>query len=175
VFNLTGVSNPSVIVSGALYNGIIASASVPPEASTSIRDGDAKRYGAKGVLKAVANVNKSIAPKLEGKSPHAQKEVADLMRKLDGTETKAKLGTNAILSVSMTLCCRSMPASGNCMGARPGKASGPSVLGQARSRSRRGRPAGRSTLRSTIDCWPSKGSWGNRRGMAGGARSGRDA
>jgi enolase len=56
------------------------------------------------VLKAVANVNKIIAPKLKGKSPHAQKEIDDLMRQLDGTETKSKLGANAILGVSMAVC-----------------------------------------------------------------------
>src|ERR1017187_4199630 len=102
--------NPTVMVSVALNNGITASASVPSGASTGIReavelrDGDAKRYGGKGVLKAVANVNKSIAPELKGKSPHAQKEIDDLMRKLDGTETKARLGANTILGVSMAVC-----------------------------------------------------------------------
>jgi enolase len=69
-----------------------------------LRDGDPKRYGGKGVLKAVANVNKIIAPKLKGKSPYAQKEIDELMRKLDGTETKSKLGANALLGVSMAVC-----------------------------------------------------------------------
>jgi len=102
--------NPTVIVSVALNNGIIASACVPSGASTGLReavelrDGDAKRYGGKGVLNAVANVNKSIAPKLKGKSPHAQKEIDGLMRKLDGTDTKSKLGANALLGVSMAVC-----------------------------------------------------------------------
>jgi enolase len=102
--------NPTVMVSVALRNGITASACVPSGASTGIReavelrDGDAKRYGGKGVLKAVANVNKIIAPKLKGKSPHAQKEIDELMRKLDGTETKSKLGANALLGVSMAVC-----------------------------------------------------------------------
>ena len=102
--------NPTVMVSVALNNGITASAGVPSGASTGIReavelrDGDAKRYGGKGVLKAVANVNKLIAPKVKGKSPHAQREIDDLMRKLDGTDTKAKLGANAILGVSMAVC-----------------------------------------------------------------------
>jgi enolase len=102
--------NPTVMVNLALNNGISVSACVPSGASTGIReavelrDGDAKRYGGKGVLKAVANVNKIIAPKLKGKSPHAQKEIDDLMRKLDGTETKSKLGANAILGVSMAVC-----------------------------------------------------------------------
>lgn len=114
--NITGLEildsrgNPTVMVNVALNNGITASACVPSGASTGIReavelrDGDAKRYGGKGVLKAVANVNKIIAPKLKGKSPHAQKEIDELMRKLDGTETKSKFGANAILGVSMAVC-----------------------------------------------------------------------
>jgi enolase len=102
--------NPTVVVNVALNNGITASACVPSGASTGIReavelrDGDPKRYGGKGVLKAVANVNKIIAPKLKGKSPYAQKEIDELMRKLDGTETKSKLGANALLGVSMAVC-----------------------------------------------------------------------
>jgi enolase len=102
--------NPTVMVNVTLNNGIAASACVPSGASTGIReavelrDGDAQRYGGKGVLKAVANVNKIIAPKLKGKSPHAQKDIDDLMRKLDGTENKSKLGANAILGVSMAVC-----------------------------------------------------------------------
>jgi len=102
--------NPTVMVSVTISNGITASACVPSGASTGIReavelrDGDKKRYGGKGVLKAVANVNKTIAPKLKGKSAHAQQEIDDLMRKLDGTDTKSKLGANAILGVSMAVC-----------------------------------------------------------------------
>jgi len=102
--------NPTVMVNLALDNGITATACVPSGASTGIReavelrDGDAKRYGGKGVLKAVENVNKIIAPKLKDKSPQAQKEIDELMRKLDGTETKSKLGANAILGVSMAVC-----------------------------------------------------------------------
>ncbi|HTV75839.1 MAG TPA: phosphopyruvate hydratase, partial [Candidatus Baltobacteraceae bacterium] len=102
--------NPTVMVSIALNNGIAATSCVPSGASTGIReavelrDSDAKRYGGKGVLKAVANVNKTIAPKLKGKSPHAQKEIDELLIKLDGTETKSKLGANAILGVSMAVC-----------------------------------------------------------------------
>ncbi|MGP8200378.1 MAG: phosphopyruvate hydratase [Limisphaerales bacterium] len=102
--------NPTVMVTVTLNNKITASASVPSGASTGIReavelrDGDSRRYGGKGVLKAVANVNKTIAPKLKGKSPHAQREIDDLMRKLDGTDTKARLGANALLGVSMAVC-----------------------------------------------------------------------
>lgn len=102
--------NPTVMVGLALTNGIAVTACVPSGASTGIReavelrDGDAKRYGGKGVLKAVENVNKIIAPKLKNKSPQAQKEIDELMIKLDGTENKSKLGANAILGVSMAVC-----------------------------------------------------------------------
>ena len=102
--------NPTVAVTVRLANGITASAAVPSGASTGIReavelrDGDATRYGGKGVLNAVANVNTILAPKLKGKSPHAQREIDELMCALDGTETKSKLGANAILGVSMAVC-----------------------------------------------------------------------
>jgi enolase len=102
--------NPTVSATVSLSNGVMASAGVPSGASTGIReavelrDGDARRYGGKGVLKAVANVNQVIAPKLKGKSPHAQKQIDELMCELDGTDTKSKLGANAILGVSMAAC-----------------------------------------------------------------------
>ncbi|HEX3857431.1 MAG TPA: phosphopyruvate hydratase [Verrucomicrobiae bacterium] len=102
--------NPTVMVNITLNNGVTTSACVPSGASTGIReavelrDGNEKRYGGKGVLKAIANVNKIIAPKLKGKSPHAQKEIDRLMCELDGTENKSKLGANAILGVSMAVC-----------------------------------------------------------------------
>jgi enolase len=102
--------NPTVMVSVALTNGITATACVPSGASTGmreaveLRDGDAKRYGGKGVLKAVANVNEVIAPKLKGMSPSRQKEIDKLMCELDGTENKSKLGANAMLGVSMAVC-----------------------------------------------------------------------
>ena len=125
------------MVTVALNNGITASACVPSGASTGIReavelrDGDAKRYGGKGVLKAVANVNKIIAPKLKGKSPCAQREIDDLMRKLDGTDTKSKLGANALLGVSMAVCRAAaldagLPLYAYIRQLHGGKASGPS-------------------------------------------------
>jgi enolase len=131
--------NPTIMVSVELNNGITASAGVPSGASTGIReavelrDGDAKRYGGKGVLKAVANVNKVIAPKVKGKSPHAQQEIDDLMCKLDGTDTKAKLGANAILGVSMAVCRAAaldvgMPLYAYIRKLHGGKASAPYVL-----------------------------------------------
>jgi len=102
--------NPTVSVTLTLTNGTTALACVPSGASTGIReavelrDKDPKRFGGKGVLKAVENVNQVIAPRLKGKSPQAQKEIDNLMRELDGTETKSKLGANAILGVSMAAC-----------------------------------------------------------------------
>ena len=101
--------NPTVSVTVALSNGITASAGVPSGASTGeneaveLRDGDKKRYGGKGVLKAVGNVNKTIAPKLAGMEPSRQSEIDYRMIELDGTPNKGKLGANAILGVSMAV------------------------------------------------------------------------
>ncbi len=102
--------NPTVSVTVTLSNGITASASVPSGASTGIkeaielRDKDPKRYGGKGVRRAVANVNKTIAPRLKGKPARAQREIDELMNDVDGTDNKSKLGANAILGVSMAVC-----------------------------------------------------------------------
>ena len=101
--------NPTVSVNVTLNNGITATAAVPSGASTGeneaveLRDGDKKRYGGKGVLKAVANVNKTIAPKLAGMEPSRQAEIDYRMIEIDGTPNKAKLGANAILGVSMAV------------------------------------------------------------------------
>lgn len=101
--------NPTVRVFIELENGVKATASVPSGASTGeneaseLRDGDQKRYAGKGVLKAVANVTKKIAPALIGKSAHKQAEIDHTMIDLDGTKNKAKLGANAILGVSMAV------------------------------------------------------------------------
>ena len=99
--------NPTVEVDVRLDNGILGRAAVPSGASTGsreaieLRDGDRKRYLGKGVLKAVANVNNVIAPKIAGMDPSKQKQIDALMIKLDGTENKAMLGANAILGVSL--------------------------------------------------------------------------
>jgi enolase len=101
--------NPTVRVHVALDNDVRASASVPSGASTGeneaveLRDGDKSRYGGKGVLKAVANVNTVIAPALLGHDPTKQAEIDSLLVVLDGTPNKAKLGANAILGVSLAL------------------------------------------------------------------------
>ncbi|HPD16104.1 MAG TPA: phosphopyruvate hydratase [Planctomycetota bacterium] len=101
--------NPTVRVHVVLDDGLTASASVPSGASTGenealeLRDGDKKRYAGKGVLRAVENVNRLIAPKLVGMEPHRQAEIDRLMIGLDGTPTKSQLGANAILGVSMAV------------------------------------------------------------------------
>ncbi|HLC89791.1 MAG TPA: phosphopyruvate hydratase, partial [Patescibacteria group bacterium] len=108
--------NPTVRVKVTLTNGATGVASVPSGASTGIhealelRDGDKKRYGGKGVLKAVNNVNKIIAPKLIGKDPTKQRQIDKLMIELDGTANKSKLGANAILGVSLA-CAQASSAS----------------------------------------------------------------
>jgi enolase len=99
--------NPTVEVDVLLEDGSFGRASVPSGASTGeyeaveLRDGDKKRYLGKGVLKAVENVNKKIAPKLKGFDAEKQRALDALMIELDGTHNKAKLGANAILGVSM--------------------------------------------------------------------------
>jgi len=101
--------NPTVRVFCTLDDGTRVSASVPSGASTGeneaveLRDGDAKRYGGKGVQKAVANVNALIAPALAGKDPFRQAEIDRMMIEMDGTPNKGRLGANAILGVSMAV------------------------------------------------------------------------
>lgn len=103
--------NPTLRVQVKLKNGVAGTASVPSGASTGkhealeLRDGDKKRYGGKGVLKAVANINTVIAPKLAGKNPLKQRKLDKLMIELDGTPNKSVLGANAILGVSLALAC----------------------------------------------------------------------
>jgi enolase len=99
--------NPTVEAEVHLAGGAIGRAAVPSGASTGeheaweLRDGVKDRYLGKGVLKAVASVNKGIADELEGLDACDQVEVDNTMLKLDGTANKAKLGANAILAVSM--------------------------------------------------------------------------
>ncbi len=103
--------NPTIETYVFLDNGLKAKASVPSGASTGVhealelRDEDVKRYEGLGVLKAVKNVEKKIAPELIGFSITEQEKIDDLMIKLDGTKAKSKLGANAILSVSLA-CAR---------------------------------------------------------------------
>ncbi len=99
--------NPTVEVDVTLASGTVGRAAVPSGASTGeheaieLRDGDKKRYLGKGVSKAVANVNTKILPALRGMDALDQLSVDARMLKLDGTETKSKLGANAILAVSL--------------------------------------------------------------------------
>ena len=101
--------NPTVEVDVKLESGIIGRASVPSGASTGehealeLRDKDAKRYGGKGVLKAVENINTIIAPALIGWSVFEQRAIDKKMLELDGTKTKSNLGANAILGVSLAV------------------------------------------------------------------------
>lgn len=102
--------NPTVEVEVQLDSGATGRAIVPSGASTGmnealeLRDGDKKRYGGKGVLKAVENVNDTIADELIGMEATDQVGIDEYMvQDLDGTETKSKLGANAILAVSMAV------------------------------------------------------------------------
>ena len=101
--------NPTVEVDVALAGGAIGRASVPSGASTGeheaweLRDGDAKRYGGKGVLKAVENINSIIAPEVSGHDATLQPAIDKIMIDLDGTPNKSRLGANAILGVSLAV------------------------------------------------------------------------
>ena len=101
--------NPTVEVEVTLENGVMGRASVPSGASTGenealeLRDGDKKRFGGKGVLKGVENVNNIIAPALKGFCVTEQRAIDYKMLELDGTPTKSKLGANAILGVSLAV------------------------------------------------------------------------
>jgi enolase len=99
--------NPTVEAEVTLIGGETGRAAVPSGASTGeheaveLRDNDKKRYGGKGVLKAVENVNELIAHELEGMDALDQVEIDEALIALDGTPTKSKLGANALLAVSL--------------------------------------------------------------------------
>ncbi|HEX3549230.1 MAG TPA: phosphopyruvate hydratase [Candidatus Elarobacter sp.] len=101
--------NPTVAVAVATSFGAVEEALVPSGASTGaheaveLRDGDPKRYGGKGVLKAVAAVNEIIGPAIEGMDATAQREIDRTLLDLDGTPNKANLGANALLGVSLAV------------------------------------------------------------------------
>ena len=109
--------NPTVEVEIGLSDGTSARAGVPSGASTGafeaheLRDGE-KRYGGKGVLKAVKAIESEIAPKVKGLDSTEQRKIDQLMIDLDGTPTKSKLGANAILGVSLAVA-RASAASAN--------------------------------------------------------------
>jgi enolase len=101
--------NPTIEAEVVTASGVRGRAAVPSGASTGgheaveLRDGDARRYGGKGVLKAVHNVNEVLAARLEGMSIFEQIAIDAEMTDADGTPDKSKLGANAILSVSMAV------------------------------------------------------------------------
>jgi len=101
--------NPTIEADVILEDGSFGRAAVPSGASTGeheaveLRDGDSSRYGGKGTLNAVANVNEIIADALIGLNSDEQTQIDDLMIELDGTENKSKLGANAMLSVSLAV------------------------------------------------------------------------
>jgi len=101
--------NPTVEVDVFLKDGTFGRAAVPSGASTGVnealemRDGDKSKYLGKGVLKAVDNINKIIAPKLKGMPVHEQLKIDNLMLEMDGTKNKSKLGANALLGISLAV------------------------------------------------------------------------
>ena len=101
--------NPTVEAEVVLSSGTVAMAAVPSGASTGehealeLRDNDPKRYGGKGVLDAVRNVNETIGPRLEGMDAYDQVGVDDMLIEIDGTATKRSLGANAMLAVSLAV------------------------------------------------------------------------
>ena len=101
--------NPTVEAEVVLASGMSATAAVPSGASTGehealeLRDGDAARYGGKGVRDAVRNVNEVIGPRLEGAEASDQVGVDDQLLELDGTPNKSQLGANAMLAVSLAV------------------------------------------------------------------------
>ena len=101
--------NPTIEVDVVLESGVVGRAAVPSGASTGenealeLRDGDEERYGGKGTLQAVQNVENVIAPALKGYSSLEQRRVDHRMIELDTTKTKSRLGANAILGVSLAV------------------------------------------------------------------------
>ncbi|MDB4900147.1 MAG: Enolase, partial [Gemmatimonadetes bacterium] len=99
--------NPTVEADVYLSSGVMGRAAVPSGASTGeheaieLRDGDAKRYGGKGVLRAVQTIEETIAPALAGADPTDQMGIDAALIEMDGTPNKANLGANAILAVSL--------------------------------------------------------------------------
>src|SRR5271166_3386778 len=110
--------NPTIEVDVRLRGGALGRAAVPSGASTGVhealelRDGDPKRYGGKGVLKAVANVNLTIARKLKGADAANQGAIDRTLIELDGNANKSKLGANATLGVSLAAAHASAAANG---------------------------------------------------------------
>lgn len=109
---------PTLRVFVYLDDGTLGVSAVPSGASTGeneaveLRDGEATRYGGKGVRRAIANVNETIAPRLIGLDPAQQARIDRLLIELDGTPNKAKLGANAMLGVSQAVACAAAHSAG---------------------------------------------------------------
>ena len=101
--------NPTVEADVILEDSTLGRAAVPSGASTGtheaveLRDNDKSKYGGKGVLKAVANINTEIAHALDGKDASNQQAIDEALIALDGTPNKGRLGANAILAVSLAV------------------------------------------------------------------------
>jgi enolase len=110
--------NPTIEVDVRLEGGALGRAAVPSGASTGVhealelRDGDPRRFGGKGVTRAVANVDGPIAAALRGSDAAAQRALDERMIELDGTENKSKLGANAMLGVSLAAAHAAAAAAG---------------------------------------------------------------
>ena len=110
--------NPTVEVDVRLDDGSLGRAAVPSGASTGaheaveLRDGDAGRYGGRGVLQAIRNVDETLAPLLVGRDPSSQAEIDRAMIDADGTPNKSRLGANAILGCSIAVAKAAAAASG---------------------------------------------------------------
>ncbi len=108
--------NPTVEVDVELASGAKGRAAVPSGASTGaheaveLRDGDARRYGGKGVLKALENIETEILPTLQGAESSDQIDIDNAMIDLDGTPNKSRLGANAILGVSLAIAKQRPPS-----------------------------------------------------------------
>ena len=101
--------NPTVEADVYLDNGLMGRAAVPSGASTGVRealelrDGDKKRFGGKGVLQAVKNVNEILGPAIVGMDPTDQRAIDKVMLDKDGTPFKKNLGANSILAISLAV------------------------------------------------------------------------
>jgi enolase len=110
--------NPTVEVEVGLVSGVVARAAVPSGASTGayeaieLRDGDKTRYGGKGVLKAVTNINETIAEEVIGMDAIDQRAVDAMLIELDGSKNKGNLGANAMLGVSLAVARSAAAATG---------------------------------------------------------------
>src|SRR5438477_10214712 len=110
--------NPTIEVDVRLESGTLGRAAVPSGASTGeheaweLRDGDKKRFGGKGVTRAVANVNDKIAPAIKGRDARDQAKIDNQLIELDGTPNKKNLGANALLGVSLAVA-HAAAAAGN--------------------------------------------------------------